>query len=653
MSDRFSTPSFIRERAVIAMVVLAMALAGSLSGALQRVDHMVFDLGQRLSRAPLADDLVLVMVDEDSLSRLGRWPWSREIHTRLLDTLCAARPAAIGLDIAFSEPQSSGADEALAAAIQKCGNVVLPLVVESARAGGPLVESPPIPLLRAAAAGLGRVGVNIGEDGMVRSVDLFEGVGGAGWPLFAGEVLRVAGWPLPSREAGGNGEVSELYGLVQHGRRRLQFVGPQGSFPRLSYVDVLEGRVPPDLLTNRTVFVGATAVGLGDLFPTPVSAQSQPMAGVEIQANVWSGLRSGTLVRDVEPAFAALLSILLALVPLVWLPRLMPSSALLTSFVGLTVPIVASLGGQVLLQRWFPPMSAVLAGLVVYPLWSWQRLEAARRLLDAELRELKAALPDPQGADNPLHSFGRMGFEQRIASVQAARRRMQELEEQRRDVLAFISHDLRSPLANAIQRLESEPETRPEQLLPTLRRAHMLAQDFLSLARAEALDHQSVKTLDLVSVLHQAADELYAAAHARGMRIERRLPDEAVWIVGDFGAIERSAINLLQNALQHGSVDAPVVLELLPFNGYVRFWVENKGPQRDAAQLEHLFAKFRRGDEHGGSVRSEGGSGLGLYYVRRVAAKHGGQAGVECSGSMIRFWIELPTEATASGHGTR
>lgn len=653
MPDRFAASRLVREKIVVALLMLSIALAGSLSGVLRRVDHLVFDLGQPLSRTPPAADLVLVTIDEDSLSRLGRWPWPREIHARLLDALCAAGPAAVGLDIAFSEPQSPAADAALAAAIRRCGKVVLPLVIEAARAGGQIVESPPIPLLRGAVAGLGRVGVRLDEDGMVRGIDLYEGVGTAAWPLFAGELLRVAGRPLPAPV--GRAEVGEpdAYGLVQHERRRLQFAGPPGTFSRLSYADVLEGRIPPALIAGRTVIVGATAVGLGDLFATPVSAQAQPMAGVEIQANVWSGLRSGTLVRDVEPAGAALLAALLALAPLLWLPRLMPSAALLASLAWLAVPVLVSLGVQVFLQRWFPPMGAVLAGLAAYPLWSWQRLEAARRHFDAELRELKAAVPDAHGAETPLPAAGRMGFEQRIAWVQAARQRVRDLEEQRREALAFISHDLRSPLASAVQRLEGEPECRPAHLLPALRRAQAMAQDFLRLARAEALDRRNMTTLDLVSILHQAADELYAAASERGMRVERRLPDEAVWVVADFEAVERCAINLLQNAVTHGSPGSPIALGLDLAPGSVRFWVENAGTERNAEQLAQLFGKFQRGEDRGGEIRRTGGAGLGLYYVRTVADKHGGQAGAECADGKIRFWVEFPLEPKPSARETR
>jgi signal transduction histidine kinase len=80
----------------------------------------------------------------------------------------------------------------------------------------------------------------------------------------------------------------------------------------------------------------------------------------------------------------------------------------------------------------------------------------------------------------------------------------------------------------------------------------------------------------------------------------------------------------------------------------VRFWVENEARQQDAEQLSHLFKKFRRGEDHGGEDRRAGGAGLGLYYVRTVARKHGGQVGAECAGGKIRFWVEFPQAMAAA-----
>ena len=643
-----------RSLLIVALALMLIALTGSLNSAFRRLDNLVFDLGQSFVRKAIPDDIVLVAVDEASLARLGRWPWSREIHARLIDTLCAAHPAAIGFDIAFSEAQSLAADQALARAIRRCGKVVLPLVLEGAYGGQPVIESPPIPALRNAVAGIGRVGVRIDEDGMVRSVDLGEGVGLAAWPLFASELLRVSGKPpsslppvmaptLDPTQGGG-------FGLVQEERRRLCFAGPPGTFPRLSYVDVIDGRIGPAAVAGKTVIVGATAIGLGDFFPTPVSADALPMAGVEVQANIWWGLRSGTLIRELPTRIAALFSVLLALIPLLWLPRLMPSTALFASLLWMGAPVALSVGALSVLKLWFPPAGVVLSALFAYPLWSWQRLESARRYLDFELRELGGVISGAKGEGTAPEAPGKMGFEQRIAWVQAARQRVKHLEEQRREVQAFISHDLRVPLANAVQWLENDASAGSAHLLPSLRRAQAMAQDFLRLARAEALDRRDMKILDLAAVLHQAADELYTASAQRGMRIERRLPDDPLWVMGDFESIERCAINLLQNAVTYGLPNSSIILgaELVHRQeedlNFVRFWVENEAETIHPEEFAKLFEKFRRGQQHTepGKHRNSG-SGLGLYYVRTVAERHDGQSGVEGGvDGKIKFWVELP-----------
>ncbi len=627
----------------VALLLALLAVAVSSSGLLVRIDHLVFDVGQRFHWRALPGDLLIVAIDEDSLDRLGRWPWPRQWHARLLRILCASQPAAIAIDIAFSEQSDDPLTDALLAdAVAACGNVVLPLVIEATRVGGQLLESPPIKPLAAAAAAIGRIGVHLDEDGIARSVDLREGIGTAAWPLLAEQALRVGRqWSAQDAAAvipSGRQEASQQ--LLREHRQRIEFLGPPGSVPRYSYVDLLEGKVPPEVFRGKIVLVGVTATGLGDFVPTPVSGLGQPMPGVEVLANILISMRDGRLITTLPLLPTLLLAGLLAVVPLLWLPRLMPLPGLLlsTAWVLVLGLVCALLPG--LVQLWFAPGGTLLAGLFAFPLWSWRRLEAARRHLDHELRQLRAILPDRQATAEAAAALRRLGFEQRIAWVQAAQRTMQKLEAQRNEALAFISHDLRVPLASAVAQLESDAKVNPENLLPALRRALGMAQAFLWLARAEALDRRQMREVELTSVLHQAADELYALSRQRQLSIVRQLPDEPVWINGDFESLERSAINLLQNALSYALPGTLVSIGLdLPDAAQVRFWVENDGKPLSAAQLDGLFQRFRGGER---GATQPASTGLGLYFVRTVAERHGGRAGVECQGGKIRFSVILP-----------
>ncbi|WP_374681277.1 CHASE2 domain-containing protein [Accumulibacter sp.] len=633
-----------REALRVALLLAAISLTITASGLLVRVDHLLFDIGQRINWRQAAADVLIIAIDQDSLDRLGRWPWPRERHARLLDIVCAGRPAAVGIDIAFSEHSGDpSADALLADAVARCGKVVLPLVIESTRSGGQLLESPPIAPLLAAAAGIGRIGIHLDEDGIGRSVYLREGIGAAVWPLWAEEVLRVGEQlppAVPADAAGSVGHPEERYQLLRENARRFEFVGPPGSVQRLSYARVLDGLIAPQVFAGKIVLIGATAVGLGDFLPTPVSALGEPMPGVEVQANVLLSLRDGRLISELATLPTLLLAALLACIPLLWLPRLMALSGLLVSSLWVLALGAACALLPVLWQVWFAPAGALFAGLFAFPLWSWRRLEAARAHLDQELRQLRALLPESPTTAALPGEIRRLGFEQRIAWVQAAQRRMAALEAGRKEALGFISHDLRAPLAGAVARLESEAPGDPQHLLPPLRRALGMAQAFLSLARAEALDPDRLKELDLCALLQQAADEIFALARQGKRRIVRQLPEQPLWIKGDFELLERCAINLLDNALRHAPASTVISIGLdRPRDDEVRFWVENDGPPLLADEKDKLFQRFSRG---GQEAASASGSGLGLYFVRTVAERHGGAAGVDCAAGRIRFWVSLP-----------
>lgn len=633
----------VLETGRIGALLLALGLAIAQGGWMHRIDGVVFDLGQRLQPVAAPRGVVIVAIDQHSLERIGRWPWPRGTDARLVEAVCAARPAAIGLDIAFTEPGiDPEGNSGLAHAIRQCGRVALPVVLENTHSGGQAIESLPIPDLSAAAAGLGRIGVRLDADGVARGVDLWSGVGAPVWPLLAQTLLQIA--HLPVAGSAPRPAIAAVpahpYALESSGSRLLRYVGPGGTVPRLSASALLDGRFPHDALRGQVVLIGVTAIGLGDFLATPVTAQGAPMPGVEVLANTLLGLRDGTLIRRLPLIWTLTGTALLALVPLLWLPRMMPLSGLLTSAVWVVVLLTGAAALPLLSGWWLPPGGALVAALSAYPLWSWRRLEAARRHLDWELRLLReAGRATPQGL--PTHGGRRPSIEQRIIDVQGAQQRLRELQTRRDDALAFIGHDVRAPLAAAVEQLQSGPMDAPARarLLGQLQRAHDLAQGFLNLSRVQALEPAALAEIDLGAVLHQAADAVYDQAQMLGVRILRVLPDDPVWVHADFDALERAAVNLLRNAVQHSAVGSRVTLgaELKP--RAVRFWVADQGQGLTPEQIDRLFQRYARG----GAGSTAGGTGLGLYFVRLVAEKHGGEAGVESApGAGARFWVELP-----------
>src|SRR5690606_9313409 len=155
-----------------------------------------------------------------------------------------------------------------------------------------------------------------------------------------------------------------------------------------SYADVLNNRLPPTSLQGKILFVGATAAGLGDFLPTPLSGLAAPMPGVEVHAAIFQGLRNGSLITPLATPWQALLSLLWVALPILLFPRLTPAQnlALILGLQGALVVVSALLLTYV--SVWFAPAAAMTILLMAYPLWSWRRLASLNRFLNQELQRL-------------------------------------------------------------------------------------------------------------------------------------------------------------------------------------------------------------------------------------------------------------------------
>ncbi|MFJ3056190.1 CHASE2 domain-containing protein [Herbaspirillum sp. NPDC087042] len=360
---------------VAATLTLAVVLH---DGVLAPVDRIVYDRLIGLLARPAPSDIVIIAIDDKSIAELGRWPWKRGLHAQLINLLDNANPRAIGLDLILTEtdPASATADRALAAAMNRNRNTILPILSMQGDSG--IAPRLPLPALASAAAGLAHIQVRLDEDGRVRAIEPFLQIGRYRWKAF-GLALQ---------------ELAAPTALPQPAATPLQlpFFGPAGHFTQVSYVDVLHGATPASLFHDKTVLVGVTAAGLGDLYPVPAGVGGSLMAGVEIHANMIGALREGRAIDNASAAMAIAFNALPALLVLLAFTLLAPRAALLLTG-ALTLAIAAT---SILLfghDLWLPPAAALLLLWLVYPVWSWLRLQSALRYLDQETTRLAASAP--------------------------------------------------------------------------------------------------------------------------------------------------------------------------------------------------------------------------------------------------------------------
>jgi signal transduction histidine kinase len=225
-----------------------------------------------------------------------------------------------------------------------------------------------------------------------------------------------------------------------------------------------------------------------------------------------------------------------------------------------------------------------------------------------------------------------------------------------RDLVYALSHDLRTPLAALGMTLRQAQSGAygelPERYREIVERSiiatddvQRLAETLLLVARFESGDRRPEREpVDLGEVARQIAAELEAVAAMRHVALTVETADDGpARILADRGDVRRAITNLVANALEHTPPDGHVTLNVQRNGTSAIVRVSDDGFGISAKMRAHLFTRFARGDDRRG-----GGSGLGLYIVRRVAEESGGSVGYESNqpqGSI--FTLRLPALSIA------
>ncbi|MBC8413786.1 MAG: adenylate/guanylate cyclase domain-containing protein [Nitrospira sp.] len=277
----------------------------------------------------LPDRVMTVLIDEKSLRKYGRWPWSRKLQAELVETVFKGEPAVVGIDIFYPEVESFTADSVLADTFSRHrGRLVAApgFEVEKSRSYSHdipdvLYDSaaarmknlsqfrafeafrvllPPDPI--AGAALFGHVYSMPDRDGKLRWDNLYLKFGDEYFPSLAlkmAEVLLFDTHGPMNLIGGGGAQFGELMiPADEFGRMHINYYGHEGLINHVSAADLLDGSIKPDMFKDMVVIIGTSAIATYDLKNTPFSAN---MPGVEKNATVLANVLNGFFITMAGP----------------------------------------------------------------------------------------------------------------------------------------------------------------------------------------------------------------------------------------------------------------------------------------------------------------------------------------------------------------
>ncbi len=253
-----------------------------------------------------------------------------------------------------------------------------------------------------------------------------------------------------------------------------------------------------------------------------------------------------------------------------------------------------------------------------------------------------------------VHTTSRDEVGQLAAAFNRMSAELEHLETSRRDLVANVSHELKTPITAIRAHLENlldgveqpDPETLQVMLTQSERLGRLVEQllDLSKLESGEVPLHR--EAMRLAPVVSQVVSEIDVARSDRGVRLEDDLPDDLPSIDADRERLHQVLFNLVDNAVRFTPQGGEVVVSAHRHDGAVSISVRDTGVGISSEHLPRLFERFYRVDS--ARSREDGGTGIGLAIARSVVEAHGGHLKAESEfGKGSVFTFDLPVAPAA------
>ena len=399
-------------------------------------------------------------------------------------------------------------------------------------------------------------------------------------------------------------------------------------YPRYSFADLVEGKIPEGTLKDKIVLVGTfQRDNPADFTLISSLARFPPVPKILVQANILDSILNHQGIAEVPPPALAIICFFLSLAIIIASFKVRPSRLISLTFLLLcSLVLVSGILFQafpVLGNTWLPLGAPFLSLTISFYLMIPLRLYSEHRKRYALEEENRALI---------------------------------QIEEMKTNFIQLVTHDLKTPVAKIqglteqLRRsLSGRLETKDLELIESLLGANQELNRFIgSLLELTKLDHQGVRvnlqSKDITQLLEQIIEKHRFAAQSKGILIHAEL-EPMFPIRIDIELISKVLSNLLDNAIKYSPEETAIRISCREDGETVRIEVEDQGIGIPEGEIQNLFSRFYRVKND--TTLQVKGTGLGLYLSRYFIEAHRGTIEVKSEpGKGTLFTLTLPANLT-------
>jgi two-component system, OmpR family, sensor histidine kinase SenX3 len=269
---------------------------------------------------------------------------------------------------------------------------------------------------------------------------------------------------------------------------------------------------------------------------------------------------------------------------------------------------------------------------------------------DGQIRETDLTMPRPSGPPRTVTARVAPLSSRHVLALVEDRTRERRVEAVRRDFVANVSHELKTPvgairlLAEAVADASEDPEAVErfaKRMLTESDRLSRMVQQIIELSRLQGDEPlEAPAVVDVDAVVRQSVDFTVTDAGSRNISVVTG-GTPGLTVFGNEEQVSAAVTNLVANAVAYSGDDSTVLVSTKPHDDMVEISVVDQGIGIPHDELDRIFERFYRVDP--ARHRSTGGTGLGLSIVKHVAATHGGDVRVwSLEGQGSTFTLSLP-----------